>query len=157
VLLLTLLVPPESQAAAPEFEHDGRQQSQNRDAQPAVPDAVAVHIAPEDDPDDDAPELPVPELEPLEEPLELVDDPLDEPDPDPLLEPLLLPLLLPLPLLECPESAWPPSDPPELLPTPPELPPEPPSLGPPSSPGACESVVPHAEATAVPNPITHTI
>jgi len=43
-----------SQVAAPEFEHDGRQQSQNRDAQPCVPEDVdAVHCAPEDDPDDE--------------------------------------------------------------------------------------------------------
>lgn len=110
------------------MEHDGRQQSQNRDAQPEVPEDVdAVHCGPEDDPDDDPLELPDPPE--LLDPPDDVLDPLEPPDPDEVLElpeellelaetpldvldaplePPLLPLLLPPPLLEFPESEPPP-------------------------------------------------
>jgi hypothetical protein len=150
------------------LEHDGRQQSQNRDAQPWVPEDVeAVHCAPEDDPDDDPLELEVldpPELldppdevldpaepldpdevlELLEKPLELAEEPLDAPDP--LLEAPLAPLLLPTPPLECPESERPPSDVPELSREPLS------ALSPASSPGLSEPDVAHPEAMPALNP-----
>jgi hypothetical protein len=108
VLLLTRLAPPESQLAAPELEHEGRQQSQNRDAHPCVPDEVdPLHVAPEEDPDDD----PLEPLDPLDEPLELL-DPLE------LREPELLdakPLELEVPVL----ASWDPADDPLLDAVPP--------------------------------------
>jgi hypothetical protein len=160
------------------LEHDGRQQSQNRDAQPCVPEDVdAVHCGPEDDPDDDPLELPElldPELldppdevldplelldpddvlEPLEEPLELAEEPLDVLNP--LLEPPLLPLLLPLLLLECPESECPASNAPALASERTSAFEPASALGPPSSPGLPVSDVPHADATPALNPTRQT-
>ena len=131
-----------------------------------------MHCGPEEEPDDDPPELlellelvdppeelldplepldPDEELEPLDEPLELAAKPPNELDP--LLElrlPPLLPLLLLPPLLGCPESECPPSDALASAPKPPS------TLGPPSSPGLPVSAEAHAEAMPALSPTRQT-